>query len=173
MAKNFNNSAIKDSFLNSMPQDCIETSDLSTRCKFNFSYLDVSQSGSSFIDINTCAGNSKLVKLIDNLKDFSKHSLKHWEGVKIGKGKRAGKGKRQSVLEIYYDFPSPSELKHPKHVPEDVHWGRFRIDNDTRLCGFMVPPEFSEKCCSKGFNFDVNTFYVVFIDENHEFYLLK
>ncbi|WP_050924758.1 hypothetical protein, partial [Vibrio harveyi] len=127
MAKNFGNSAKKTSFLNSLPQDCISTSDISKRSKFNFSYLDVSQGGSSFSDLNTSDGNSKLTKLVDKLKEFSKYSLAHWNKTPIGKGKKGGQGKRQNVLEVYGDFPQNSAFTHPKHVPEDIRWARFRI----------------------------------------------
>lgn len=161
----------KNAFLSSLPKDSISTSDITTRCKFNFSYLDISQEWSSdFIDLNTCSGQSKLLKLIDKIKEFSRQPLNHWEKQPIGKGKQGGKGKRQSCLEIYGDFPQNSGFSHPPHVPDDVLWGRFRIDNETRLAGFIIPKEFDGKLSEHGIVYDLNTFYVVFLDENHKFY---
>ena len=50
--------------------------------------------------------------------------------------------------------------------------GRFRLDWAGRLCGFVVPHEYSNMVQSNnGHQFDCNTFYVVFIDDNHEFYI--
>lgn len=164
MGKNFSSSPKKKSFLNTLPQDCIATSDIHTRSKFNFSYLDTNQLGQNFIDWDTTSGNSKLVKLIDKLKEYTRQPLSFWKNQKIGKGKQGGRGKRQHCLEIYGDFPSKSAFTHPNHVPEDVLWGRFRIDCDTRLAGFILPEDINHP------NLDSNTFYIVFLDENHEFY---
>ncbi|EJG1881361.1 hypothetical protein RAL08_004551 [Vibrio parahaemolyticus] len=164
MAKNFSSSPKKHNFLQSLPQDCIADSDINSRCKFNFSYLDINQAGQNFIDWNTTSGSSKLVKLMDKLKEYTRQPLSFWKNEKIGKGKQGGKGKRQHCLEIYGDFPKRSAFKHPPHVPEDVLWGRFRLDNDTRLAGFILP---EDKESNKN---DINTFYVVFLDENHQFY---
>lgn len=75
------------------------------------------------------------------------------------------------VLEYYGDFPDNSDFKHPKHVPADAHWARFRLGNKVRLVGFVIskdalknmPEEEQEKFCH-------NTFYVVFLDKDHKFY---
>ncbi|MBA55205.1 MAG: hypothetical protein CMK89_12190 [Pseudomonadales bacterium] len=168
MAKDFSKSKKKQSFISSIPHDSISDSDILTRSKFNFSYFDNNPPGQDFIDWNTTSGNSKVVKLIGKLKEFTRQPLSHWENTKIGKGKRGGKGKRQSCLEVYKEFPRKSAFSHPAHVPEDVWWARFRIDNDTRLVGFVIPDKIE---CEKDENYDRNTFYVVFLDENHQFYL--
>ena len=75
------------------------------------------------------------------------------------------------VLEIYGSFPKNSDFKHPKHVPHDGLWARFRLDNMTRLIGFMIPQDVDGKFDKdEGYRFDVNTFYVVFYDPGHCFY---
>jgi hypothetical protein len=167
MAKDFSKQPKKQQFLNSIPQDSISNSDILTRSKFNFSYFDSTHPGQDFVDWNTSSGNSKLVKLMGNLKNFTREPLSYWENKKIGKGKRGGRGIRQSCLEIYKRFPKKSNFSHPAHVPEDVWWARFRIDNNSRLIGFVIPDKIE---CTKNNEYDRNTFYVVFLDENHEFY---
>ncbi|MUL11526.1 hypothetical protein [Aliivibrio fischeri] len=170
MSKNFSANPKKTSFLSRLPQDTIDTSDIADRCKFNFSYLDTNQIGQNFIDWNDSEGDSKLVKLTNKLKDFTRQSLGTWKNMKIGTGKRGGKGKRQSCLEIYGDFPSNSAFTHPAHVPDDVLWARFRLDNEARLIGFILPDKFLGQKNSAGQYYDTNTFYVVFLDEHHQFY---
>ncbi|WP_345869458.1 hypothetical protein [Shewanella algae] len=170
MSKNFSRSPKKEQFLATIPKDSLSNCDILTRAKFNFSYFNSNPPGQDFIDWNNVKGNSKLVKLMGKLKEFTRESLKHWENEKIGKGKRAGKGKRQSCLEVYKDFPKKSAFSHPANVPEDVWWARFRIDNDTRLIGFIIPDNLDKSIEN---TFDYNTFYVVFLDGNHQFYLTK
>ncbi|MFS1444507.1 MULTISPECIES: hypothetical protein [unclassified Vibrio] len=170
MAKNFKGSPRSRLFLETLPQDSIKDSNIENRCKFNFSYLTIKDGSQSFEDWNQCAGNSKLVKLMDKIKDFTKESLLHWEREKVGKGRRGGKGKRQHYLEVYGEFPKKSAFKHPAHVPENVSWARFRIDCDTRLAGFVISQEIANECRKQGKNLDANTFYVVFLDEDHQFY---
>lgn len=171
MSKSFKKTPKQQAFLNSLPQSSIADSNLAGRCKFNFSYLDIAQeAGQSFVDWNNCGGDSKLTKLLDKLKDYTRESLKYWQNQKIGKGKRGGVGKRQNCLEIYGEFPIKSDFFHPPHVPEDVLWARFRIDNDTRLAGFVVPDKLSGEKGVDGFLYDTNTFYIVFLDETHSFY---
>ena len=170
MSKDFSKSPKKQRFIAAIPQDCLNNSDILTRSKFNFSYIDINPPGQDFAAWNKASGNSKLVKLMNKLKDFTRQPLKFWENEKIGKGKRGGKGNRQSCLEIYREFPKNSAFTHPPYVPEDVWWARFRIDNDTRLIGFVIPDNLEKGIAE---SFDYNTFYVVFLDENHQFYLSK
>lgn len=56
----------------------------------------------------------------------------------------------------------------PKIVPIDAKWGRFRFNSKKRLVGFIVPKD--EIHPQTNYRFDKNTFYVVFLDKNHEFY---
>ncbi|MDZ5455911.1 hypothetical protein SM757_04945 [Azohydromonas lata] len=83
-------------------------------------------------------------------------------------------GKIGNVLSIYGAFPQNSEFTHPRHVPHQAQWGRFRLDRASRLVGFVVPKEYElREKTSEGFYFDCNTFYVVFLDGTHSFYKTK
>lgn len=170
--KQFGKGPKKQGFIESKPDDSLATSDIAMRCKFNFSYLDQSQeAGQSFVDWNTTSPISQLSKLNDKLREYSRESLKHWTRMGIGTGKKGGKGKRQNVLEIYGDFPKKSDFTHPKSVPADVKWSRFRLEGSVRLIGFVIPDELHGKSDKDGNLYDSNTFYVVFLDKNHKFYL--
>jgi hypothetical protein len=160
MSDKFKNTK-KESFLKSIPDVSLEsdTDLLTLRCKFNFSYMDFNQAaGQHFSGWD----NGQLVKLLDKLHNYSSESLNYWCNQFIN---------GHSVLSIYKDFPKKSDFEHPKHVPHQVHWGRFRLENKVRLVGFIIPPEYVEKAHPKtGVRFDGNTFYVVFLDKEHVFY---
>jgi len=62
------------------------------------------------------------------------------------------------AIDVYGSFPvEKSDFFHPKQVPEDAEWGRVHIDGTHILAGHFVE----------------NTFYVVFLDNNHSFYKVK
>jgi len=156
----FDNS-LKTAFLNSVPIVSIENKDdkLTERCKFNFSYMDYSQSAG-----HTFEQWSDLTKLMEKIKSYCKEPLEYWTKQSIGHGGR-------KILEIYGNFPANSDFVHPRHVPIEAQWGRFRLNNDERLAGFILP----EACHGQihggtGLFFDCNVFYVVFLDPNHGFY---
>ncbi len=151
----------KENFLASLPQASIEATDdtLAARCKFNFSYFCEQQAGQDFADWE----HDKLCKLLDKLKEYGRHPLRYWLQQTVG---RAG-----TVLAIYGGFPLRSDFSHPSHVPHQVRWGRFRIDQATRLIGFVLPEEYDGRPQPhSGVLFDSNTFYIVFLDQEHRFY---
>ena len=151
----------KASFLAGIPSASLENSDcpLSKRCKFNFGYFDKQAASQSFDQWTM----GELVGLFEKLRDFGKESLEYWMNQSMGKSGR--------VLSIYGSFPVRSEFTHPKHVPHQVRWGRFRLDWTGRLCGFVVPRDLDGTFHpTTGHRFDANTFYVVFLDKNHCFY---
>lgn len=151
----------KTRFLESIPTASLENADcpLTRRCKFNFGYFEKQPASQSFGEW----APQEQVGLFEKLRDFSKEPLDYWMNQSVGKSGR--------VLSIYGSFPTRSELVHPKHVPHQVRWGRFRLDWSARLCGFVVPKEFDGIVHSAtGLRFDVNTFYVVFLDKDHRFY---
>lgn len=157
---NFENQR-KTNFLASIPTASLENIDcpLTKRCKFNFGYFE-KQDASQSIDEWT---PQELIGLFGKLRDFSKEPLEYWMTQSAGKSGR--------VLSIYGSFPKRSELSHPKHVPHQVKWGRFRLDWSGRLCGFVVPKELDGTVHTHtGLRFDANTFYVVFLDRDHCFY---
>lgn len=155
----------KTNFLESIPKISLDNKDdtLTIKCKFNFAYFDNSQdAGDDFMDWS----EAELVKLLNKIKEFSKNSLEYWQRQPIGTGKH-----RSNVFEIYDRFPIHSDFTHPKHVPHQIFWGRFRLEGSVRLVGFVIPEEYHDKFHEKtGVRFDKNTFYVVFLDKNHRFY---
>ena len=148
----------KDNFLKSIPLASIELPNdtLSKKCKFNFAYFDGNPPGQKFEDWT----HANICKLLDKLKAYSQFDLKHWE--------------EDGLLVIYNQFPTHTEFTHPKHVPHQARWGRFRLGNKIRLVGFVLPSSFHQTPHGgTNYNFDCNTFYIVFLDENHKFYLTE
>ena len=154
----------KDAFISALATDSIRSCDISSRLKFNFSYFD----GSQAAGINIADFDGDLAKnLLDKMRAFSRSPISYWTQARAGAG-------GLKVLEIYGAFPKRSDFTHPKHVPHDVLWARFRLDNMTRLVGFVIPTEYSNTLCERlGYNYDCNTFYVVFIDLEHRFYCME
>lgn len=133
---------------------------ISDKMKFNFHFFDQTQfSKKSYIDLS----KAELLGIGEKIIDFSSKSLKEWDHSLMAT-------KKSKIYEIYGEFPSNSEFFYPKHVPNFVAWGRFRLGNKIRLCGFVIPAQYagikidgcSEPLCT-------NTFYVVFYDHGHKF----
>jgi hypothetical protein len=161
-AGKFGNKAAKD-FVKSLPVTSVESTQLVKKIKFNFAFLDLSQP----VDIDKDLTNGFLKILLDKLKHFSVESLAYWNGAPVG-------GKNGNYYESYGKFPKPSNFTHPPFVPHDAVWGRFRLDSSTRVAGFTVPAEMNHSLCEAGrYRLCTNTFYVVFIDLHHNFYVMK
>lgn len=136
---------------------------LSKRCKFNFSYFnknqDVCGELSDWDKETICDFFMKLV-------DYSGKSLSELQMIGLGKN-------RYSLLSLYDSYPKNSLFIQPKIVPHQVRWGRFRLDQNKRLIGFVIPDEYhGQRHDVTGMLYDKNTFYVVFIDNSHSFYPL-
>lgn len=60
---------------------------------------------------------------------------------------------------IYGDFPPKDKtyFEHPSTVPEDANWARIHITGSAVVAGHIV----------------TDTFYVVFLDKTHKFWLTK
>lgn len=147
----------KQRFLSKQPDNLVE--DIKGRFQnnicFSLQFFDNSQdAGQDF------SGWSKeqLLKLIEKLKHYCGEPLSCWQRMQIGHG-------RNHVLEIYPKFPSKSDFEHPKFVPLDVVWARFRLEDDMRIVGFFVNKEICEKL-----SLNPNIFYIVFLDAHHKFY---
>jgi len=161
--KKFGNQS-KINFLQSIPKSSIESdeNDLAERCKFNFSYFTKDKNSQSFDELS----EEKIKSISNKLIEFSKKSLFYWT--------QKAAGSSGSILAIYGAFPARTNFIKPTSVPHQAEWGRFRIDQKTRICGFIIPKKFNglpqkinkQLFCS-------NTFYVVFLDENHQFYLTE
>ncbi|KPG78927.1 hypothetical protein AEQ63_23895 [Pseudomonas sp. RIT-PI-o] len=142
-----------------------EENDISSRLKFNFSYFNPESPGYDFNNLKKEA----LADFYTKLRVYSREPLTHWMLETIGKGSG-------HVYENYVNFPDNSDFDNPDHVPKGVEWGRFRMDYETRLVGFIVPQNCHGKVIKyKGKNYylDCNVFYAVFLDMDHRFYLTK
>jgi len=157
----------KSRFLSSLPESDIETSNIATRCKFNFSFFDASQAaGQDFCDWDSQSGLNSLAELLNKVKEYTKHPLSYWLNQRVGGG-------GLKVLAYYGKFPEKSEFTFPAHIPHDVSWARFRLGNKVRLVGFVIPEKFANQTYSTGskdYRYDSNSFYVVFLDREHKFY---
>jgi hypothetical protein len=149
------------SFLESIPTISIDTKDnnIAQRCKFNFSYfINGDLAGQDFKDWN----HKQLYELFDKLKEYSKFSLSHWKNKKQG---------NYPVFVNYTQFPTNTDFIKPKSIPHQAVWSRFHLEGDSRLIGFVLPDEYKDKeQNNSGFKFDINTFYIVYLDEQHKFY---
>ena len=145
----------------------IEGSNIASKCKFNFSFLDQNQAaGQALKEWAESTGSHSLLSLNEKLKHYSDFSLLHWTRETTGNGLH--------VLEVYGDFPRKSDFKEPRHIPGDVEWARFRLAAKVRLIGFIVPSKLDGKIIEDGrvsHRLDSNTFYIVFLDKDHKFYL--
>ena len=153
------------SFLASIPQISLNAhnNDLSSRCKFNFSYfVNSDNAGQDFKDWT----QEELIKLLEKLKEYSKFPLSHWEKQKVG---------NYPVFVNYgSSFPQNTDFTEPKHIPLEAEWCRIHLENRPRLIGFVIPESFHDiEQESNGFRFDKNTFYVVFLDREHKFYKIS
>lgn len=150
-------------FLDKLPQISLDDADdkLTDRCKFNFHYLS-NTPPSATVSVYGAT-------LLEKLRTFSEHSLSHWEATKHS-------GSANSFYLVYYDsYPTESKTKfaYPKNVPADVRWARFILSGKQRLIGFVVPEsKHGQFHPQTGAPFDKNTFYCVFIDLQHQFWLV-
>jgi hypothetical protein len=147
----------KKRFIQEINQDLFhrEKNRFQENIKFSLEYFCNSQAaGQDFKDWT----NHQLVKLMEKLKNYCGESVLHWTRMRIGGGKN-------HVLEIYEAFPNVSDFTHPPNVPQHVEWGRFRLEDDMRLIGFVL----SHDTC-KSYSLQRSTFYIVFLDQHHRFY---
>jgi hypothetical protein len=132
---------------------------LAERCKFNFHYFLKQDAGQDFAEWD----HADLASLLSHLKDYCNFPLKHWMRQPVGKS--------GTVLSIYGGFPKKSGFTHPKHVPHQAQWGRFRLNHSKRLVGFIVPTNLDGvEHKATGTRYCSNTFYVVFLDADHQFW---
>jgi hypothetical protein len=156
----FNKNSKKKEFIARFPQSSIEGSDIETRCKFNFSFFDDSQPcGSSLDELEP----GVLAEIMNKIKAYSKNDLNFWRNQRCG-------AHGLKILSDYEKFPPKSKFTHPKFVPHDVIWSRFRMENLLRVIGFTIPREYATNTKPGKLQYDTNTFYVVFIDLEHNFY---
>lgn len=118
----------------------LPTRDLLT---FSFKDLDQSQPRSTPETLQVWADKQLLSPLINRLKELT--TLTRDEAI------------QQQQIKIYNEFPpnDKTAFEHPLHVEESVTWGVIAgLGGKPRVAGYLVE----------------NTFYVVFLDSEHQFY---
>ena len=109
----------------------------------SFQYLDTSQKFGSAFKDWQACG--LLSKMMETLQGYCTRPLREqFDGYKF---------------KAYGGFPEPeyTMFECPANVPEDANWARIHINNKSVVVGHYVG----------------NTFYVVFLDKTHKFYLTK
>ena len=164
MGKHFRTSKAKRLHLSKIEQDFIdsqreEAQRLLKLTKFCFAYFDDNQGAAqSFADWQK---EDLLQKLNEKLVEFSKEPLSHWQ--------RQRCTDKSTIFRIYEDFSfADSSFKEPTHVPVNIRWAAFRLQNLPRVIGFILPDDDESKANFQGL--DRNTFYIVFLDKDHKFY---
>jgi len=98
----------------------------------------------------------------DSLEDWDLNEMLS-DAIEALYGYSHGPIRSQAVNEkftIYGGFPpkDKTEFSHPVHVPEDAEWARIHVNGKQCIIGHVVPP---------------NTFYVVFLDGDHRFWISR
>lgn len=113
---------------------------------FSFKYLDQTQPNGNEQTLALWKESELLEPLIVRMKELS--CLTRDEAV------------NQQQIKIYGDFPpkDKTDFFHPKHVDDDVPWAVIEgISGLVRVAGFIQE----------------NTFYIVFLDSMHKFWISK
>lgn len=150
----------KENFLSNLSKDIhvSEISDVMGKLAFSFKYFDGSQeAGQDFRDWN----DKQKQELLEKLRDYSRESKKYWLNQRVGGG-------GTKILEIYGQFPHNTDFKYPQHIPANVRWARFRMENAMRLVGFFVNEDDAKEYC-----LSTDIFFIVFLDKDHRFYKME
>ena len=113
---------------------------------FSFKYLDQTQPKKDPQSIRLWENKSLLGPLIERMKELS--VLTRDEAL------------NQQQIKLYGDFPGngKTEFQHPTHVEQNVPWSVIEgIGGKPRVAGFIAE----------------STFYVVFLDSEHRFWISK
>ncbi|MBJ2210799.1 MULTISPECIES: hypothetical protein [Pseudomonas] len=157
----FKKNPLKLKFLEQFPISSLASSDIRSRCKFNLSFFDDSQQHGSAFD---ALDSATLSDILSKIKAFTRNDLNYWRNERCG-------GSGLKIFTDYTSFPKKSNFSFPKYIPHDVRWGRFRLENLMRLVGFTIPGAFENNDKTNNQPYDMNTFYLVFIDLEHNFYI--
>ena len=115
----------------------------SSNFKVSFQYFDTSQKFSS--TFKDWQKEGLLSKMLDTLAGYCCRPL-----IEQSKTEK---------FSVYGDFPPPDKtmFNYPAHVPEDANWARIHINGPAVIVGHIIR----------------DTFYVVFLDKTHKFFLTK
>lgn len=121
----------------------VTDTDKSSNFKLSFQYLDTTQKFASTFKDWQKIG--LLSKAMETLKGYCCSPLR--------------KSIDGSKFSIYDKYPpkDKTDFLYPKNVPEDAHWARIHVNGKSVIIGHIVR----------------DTFYVVFLDKTHHFYLTK
>lgn len=107
------------------------------------------------------------VEIVFNFKDFDDsqgQKFIEWENSKLlscmmHKIKEVSKRNIHTMHEVkcktYKYFPKKTKFKHPLHITEDAKWASMHIKGKPCIIGHFIK----------------NVFYVVFLDQDHEFWI--
>lgn len=126
-----------------LSKSSVSDSDRTCGFKVSFQYLDTTQKYGSSFKDWQKCG--LLSKALEVLQGYCCSPLRtQIDGVKFS---------------IYDSFPPEDKtlFQFPKNVPEDAHWARIHVTGAAVLIGHIVN----------------DTFYIVFLDKTHKFYLTK
>lgn len=117
--------------------------DLQENFKISFQYFDKTQKHGSYFKDWQNCG--LLSKALETLEGYCKRPL-----LEQVDGKK---------FTIYGDFPAKNKTHFdlPAGIPEDANWARIHVNGKSVIAGHIVK----------------NTFYIVFLDKHHSFYLTK
>lgn len=121
----------------------VSDENLKSNFKVSFQYLDTSQKFGSSFEDWQKCG--LLSAMLNTLKGFCcRPLLEQADGKKFA---------------IYGDFPPKDKTKYeyPSNVPEDANWARIHVNGPAVVVGHIL----------------TDTFYVVFLDKTHKFFLTK
>ena len=111
---------------------------------FSFKDIDETQPKKSPQTFKSWDEENILVSLLERLKDLSKLTR--------------DEATNQQQIKIYGDFPpsAKTDFNYPKYIDKHVAWGVIEgIDGKKRVVGYIVE----------------NTFYIVFLDKEHRFWI--
>ena len=121
-------------------------SDLSKRDynkKINFSFQDLDVTQHNKEDFKTWEENNLLLKLINRIKDMTCLDIEE--------------AKQQKIIKVYPHFPTSKSTKYkvPSYLNEQLQWCVAHIQGKEVIAGHLIE----------------NTFYIVFLDKEHHFWI--
>ena len=143
------NNPIKEKYLRTLSEHNNFIQSMADKITFNFKFFHSGvKSGQSFEDWQR---EEILADLNNKLKDYS--------------GKTILELQQDRTLEIYTEYPKGAKFTLPAILASvNIKWARLRITGRRRLIGFFHKLDDIERVGA-----NKNTFYVVFLDKNHDF----
>jgi len=111
--------------------------------KINFSFRDLDVSQHNKEDFENWEKNNLLLKLLNRIKEITCLNIEE--------------AKNQNIIKIYPNFPPSDKTKYkiPPYLNEQLQWCVAHIQGKEVIAGHLIE----------------NTFYVVFLDKKHHFWI--